>query len=142
MGNLEAVRDFTDVRDVVRAYWAAPRARRPPASVYNVCSGQGRRIRELLDLLLVESGAHVEVRVDPERLRPSDVPVLVGDPSPPPRGHGLGAPGAAPREPPGSASRLAPADRVTKAHARDPAVRDPVAGGTGSLGKSTVWYLA
>lgn len=79
VGNLEAVRDYTDVRDVVRAYWALL-DRGTAGEVYNVCSGRGRRIHELLDRLLAESGASVEVRVDRERLRPSDVPALVGDP--------------------------------------------------------------
>jgi GDP-4-dehydro-6-deoxy-D-mannose reductase len=79
VGNLEAVRDYTDVRDVVRAYWALL-DRGAAGEVYNVCSGQGRRIHELLDVLLAESGAKVEVRVDKDRLRPSDVPALVGDP--------------------------------------------------------------
>jgi len=46
-----------------------------------VCSGRGRRIRDLLDIILAASGAGVEVRVDPDRLRPSDVPAQVGDPA-------------------------------------------------------------
>ena len=79
VGNLEAVRDFTDVRDVVRAYWMLLEKGRG-GEAYNVCSGRGRRIRDLLDTLLAASSARVEVRVDPERLRPSDVPVQVGDP--------------------------------------------------------------
>ena len=80
VGNLETVRDFADVRDVVRAYWRL--LEKGAAGVtYNVCTGKGRRIRELLDLLLAESSAHVEVSVDPERLRPSDVPAQVGDPA-------------------------------------------------------------
>jgi GDP-4-dehydro-6-deoxy-D-mannose reductase len=80
VGNLEAVRDFADVRDVVRAYWMLLE-RGEGGAVYNVCTGRGRRIRELLDMLLAASGARVEVRVDPDRLRPSDVPTQVGDPS-------------------------------------------------------------
>jgi len=79
VGNLEAVRDFTDVRDVVRAYWMLL-DKGQGGEAYNVCSGRGRRIRDLLDTLLAASSARVEVRVDPERLRPSDVPVQVGDP--------------------------------------------------------------
>ncbi len=80
VGNLDAVRDFTDVRDVVRAYWML--LERGEAGVaYNVCSGTGRPVRQLLDLLLAASSARVEVRVDPERLRRSDVPAQVGDPS-------------------------------------------------------------
>jgi GDP-4-dehydro-6-deoxy-D-mannose reductase len=80
VGNLEAVRDFADVRDVVRAYWMLLE-KGEGGTAYNVCTGRGRRIRELLDVLLAASGARVEVRVDPERLRPSDVPAQVGDPS-------------------------------------------------------------
>jgi len=80
------VRDFTDVRDVVRAYWAlldmemkSPAAR--PDTVYNVCSGRGVRLGDLLDRLISLGGVKVEVRQDPGRYRPSDIPVLVGDPS-------------------------------------------------------------
>ncbi len=80
VGNLDAVRDYTDVRDVVRAYWALL-DRGVAGEVYNVCSGQGRRIRDLLEVLLAASGTKVEVRVDKDRLRPSDVPALVGDPA-------------------------------------------------------------
>jgi len=80
VGNLEAVRDFADVRDVVRGYWMLLE-KGEGGVAYNVCTGRGRRIRDLLDVLLAASGARVEVRVDPERLRPSDVPAQVGDPS-------------------------------------------------------------
>jgi GDP-4-dehydro-6-deoxy-D-mannose reductase len=80
VGNLEAVRDFADVRDVVRAYWMLLE-KGEGGTAYNVCSGRGRRVRELLDVLLAASGARVEVRVDPDRLRPSDVPAQVGDPA-------------------------------------------------------------
>lgn len=80
VGNLDAVRDFTDVRDVVRAYWALL-DHGVPGEVYNVCSGRGVRLGDLLEELIALSGLKVEVRVDPDRLRPNDVPVLVGDPS-------------------------------------------------------------
>jgi GDP-4-dehydro-6-deoxy-D-mannose reductase len=80
VGNLDAVRDFADVRDVVRAYWLLLEQGEPGA-VYNVCSGRGRSIRELLEILLACSRARVEIQVDPERLRPSDTPVQVGDSS-------------------------------------------------------------
>jgi GDP-4-dehydro-6-deoxy-D-mannose reductase len=80
VGNLAAIRDYTDVRDVVRAYWLLLGAGEA-GEVYNVCCGRGRSIREMLDVLLVGSSAQVEVSVDPERLRPVDVPALVGDPS-------------------------------------------------------------
>jgi GDP-4-dehydro-6-deoxy-D-mannose reductase len=80
VGNLDAVRDFCDVRDVVRAYWGLVERGRPGA-VYNVCSGTGVRMRDLLDTLIRVSGLRVDVRVDASRLRPSDVPELVGDPA-------------------------------------------------------------
>jgi GDP-4-dehydro-6-deoxy-D-mannose reductase len=80
VGNLDSVRDFTDVRDMVRAYWlAATRGR--PGEVYNVASGRGISVRELLDRLVALSTIAVRVEVDPERLRPSDVEVLIGDSS-------------------------------------------------------------
>jgi len=79
VGNLDAVRDFTDVRDVVRAYWSLLE-RGVPGEVYNVCSGRGRSIGDVLRGLLEIAGAQVDLQVDRERLRPSDLPSLVGDP--------------------------------------------------------------
>ena len=78
VGNLEAARDFTDVRDIVRAYWLAVQKGRP-GEAYNVGSGQSHQVRELLDQLLSLSSARVRVEIDPDRLRPSDVPVSVCD---------------------------------------------------------------
>jgi GDP-4-dehydro-6-deoxy-D-mannose reductase len=78
VGNLEAIRDFTDVRDMVRAYWLAL-DRGEPGEVYNVCSGRGYTIRNVLDILRGLAQTKVDVRPDPGRLRPSDVEVLVGD---------------------------------------------------------------
>jgi GDP-4-dehydro-6-deoxy-D-mannose reductase len=80
VGNLEAVRDFSDARDVVRAYWALLESGHA-GDVYNVCSGKGIRIRDVLEKLIAASGVEVEIRVDPDRLRPADVPVLVGNPA-------------------------------------------------------------
>src|SRR5262249_13242219 len=78
VGNLEAIRDFTDVRDMVRAYWLALK-RCEPGEGYNICSGRGYPIRSVLDILLSQSTTRVEVREDPDRLRPSDVEILLGD---------------------------------------------------------------
>jgi len=78
VGNLDAQRDFTDVRDMVRAYWLAV-TKAKPGEVYNLASGKAVTIRELLDHLLALSETKVEVQVDPERLRPSDVEILLGD---------------------------------------------------------------
>lgn len=80
VGNLEAIRDFTDVRDMVRAYWLAVQRGRP-GEVYNIASGKGIHIHELLDRLIALSDREVEIQVDPDRLRPSDVEILVGDSS-------------------------------------------------------------
>ncbi|HRC84065.1 MAG TPA: GDP-mannose 4,6-dehydratase [Thermoanaerobaculia bacterium] len=80
VGNLEAVRDFTDVRDMVRAYWlAVTRAR--PGEVYNIARGEGIVIRDMLEMLIEMARVTVRVEVDPERLRPSDVEILIGDSS-------------------------------------------------------------
>lgn len=78
VGNLEAVRDFTDVRDIAQAYWLAA-TRGKPGAAYNVCSNRGTSIRHVLDMLLEHSEVDVEVEVDPNRLRAADIPCLVGD---------------------------------------------------------------
>jgi GDP-4-dehydro-6-deoxy-D-mannose reductase len=78
VGNLDAVRDFSDVRDVVRGYHLAL-TKGEPGEVYNICSGVGRSMRQLLDEILSHSRVSVETRQDPARMRPSDVPVLIGD---------------------------------------------------------------
>ncbi|MEI6179435.1 MAG: GDP-mannose 4,6-dehydratase [Chloroflexales bacterium] len=78
VGNLSARRDFTDVRDIVRAY-ALIAAHGEPGAVYNVGSGQAVMIRELLDLLLEASTVRVEVRLNPELMRPIDIPLVVCD---------------------------------------------------------------
>jgi GDP-4-dehydro-6-deoxy-D-mannose reductase len=80
VGNLEARRDLTDVRDVVRAYAALIEAGRP-GEVYNVASGLGRTVAEVITALVALAGVDVRVEVDPSRLRPLDNPVLVGDAS-------------------------------------------------------------
>ncbi len=80
VGNLDAIRDFTDVRDMVRAYWLAVERGRP-GEVYNIASGRGISIRELLQMIVGLAKVKVDVEVDPERLRPSDVEILIGDSS-------------------------------------------------------------
>jgi GDP-4-dehydro-6-deoxy-D-mannose reductase len=78
VGNLEASRDFSDVRDVVAAYFLSLE-KGTAGEVYNICSEKSWTIREILDQLLAMSKAKIEVRQDPARLRPSDVPRLLGD---------------------------------------------------------------
>jgi GDP-4-dehydro-6-deoxy-D-mannose reductase len=79
VGNLDACRDLTDVRDTVRAYRTIIErgvAGRP----YNVCTGRGVAIRDVLQMLLARSHVPIEIKVDAARYRPSDVPVMIGDP--------------------------------------------------------------
>ncbi len=78
VGNLESLRDFTDVRDMVRGYILVTE-KGIPGDVYNICSGKAYRIQQVLDILLSLSEVNVQVQEDPSRARPSDVPVLVGD---------------------------------------------------------------
>jgi GDP-4-dehydro-6-deoxy-D-mannose reductase len=80
VGNLEARRDLTDVRDTVRAYRLIVDKGRP-GDVFNVCSGVAIAIRELLDRLIARARVPVTIRVDPARYRPNDTPLLLGDPA-------------------------------------------------------------
>jgi GDP-4-dehydro-6-deoxy-D-mannose reductase len=77
VGNLEAVRDFLDVRDVVRGYYLSLE-KGIPGEVYNIASGKGVKIKELLERLLQLANIDVRIIPDPSRMRPSDVELLVG----------------------------------------------------------------
>lgn len=78
VGNLEAKRDFSDVRDIVGAYWLALE-KGEPGDVYNIGTGRAYAMKEVLNTLLALSKVKVRIEVDPERLRPSDVPILLSD---------------------------------------------------------------
>jgi GDP-4-dehydro-6-deoxy-D-mannose reductase len=78
VGNLDARRDFTDVRDMVRAYFLALE-RGEPGEVYNLGAEHASSIQQVLDLLLRMSDAEIEVVQDASRLRPTDVPAVVSD---------------------------------------------------------------
>lgn len=78
VGNLEIKRDFTDVRDVVRAY-VALLEKGQSGEVYNVCSGRPVSLRWILDTLISYSSGQIQVKVDPHRLRKADIPVLYGN---------------------------------------------------------------
>jgi GDP-4-dehydro-6-deoxy-D-mannose reductase len=78
VGNLEAKRDFTDVRDMVRGYYLALE-HGEVGEVYNLAAERAYSIRELLDMFLAMSEIEIEAVPDSARLRPSDVPVVVGD---------------------------------------------------------------
>ncbi len=77
VGNLDAARDFSDVRDIVRGYHLAV-TRGEPGEVYNLASGQPRSVRGLLETLLGYSQVEIRVEIDPERYRPVDVPEVYG----------------------------------------------------------------
>ena len=79
VGNLEARRDFTDVRDTVRAYQLILE-QGIPGRVYNVCSGRAIAIADLLSMLLGLARVVIQVEVDPARYQPNDQPMLAGDP--------------------------------------------------------------
>ncbi len=79
VGNLEAKRDFTDVRDMVKAYWLSLEGNCTPGDVYNIASGTTHTIQSVLDRLLAMTDVNITVEEDPARLRPSDVQILLGD---------------------------------------------------------------
>jgi len=79
-GNLDARRDFTDVRDMVRAYWLIINQGQA-GDVYTLGSGRDISIQELLDTLLGMSTLPIRTEIDPERMRPSDTPVIRCNPA-------------------------------------------------------------
>jgi GDP-4-dehydro-6-deoxy-D-mannose reductase len=78
VGNLDARRDLTDVRDMVAAY-ALIMTRGEIGRPYNVCSGHAFQIGEVLEMLVARSRQPIRIRVDPTRFRPNDVPLLLGN---------------------------------------------------------------
>lgn len=78
VGNLNASRDFTDVRDIVKAYWLGV-TKCEYGDVYNICSEENRTIQSVLDLLLGLTDKKIEIKQEPLRIRPSDVERIYGD---------------------------------------------------------------
>lgn len=78
VGNLTAARDFSDVRDIAR-YLSVIARQGEQGGVYNLCSGSSHSIRQILDILLGYSASCIEVKTDPKKFRPVDIPVLAGD---------------------------------------------------------------
>lgn len=76
VGNLEAKRDFTDVRDIVKAYYMVQELGMP-GEVYNIGSGISRSAKEILDILLSLTTRKISIKVDPQKLRPSDTPDII-----------------------------------------------------------------
>lgn len=78
VGNLDVQRDFSDVRDIVRAYWLALK-RCEAGEVYNICSEKAVTIKAVLDLLLSLTNQGIKIQQNPSRMRPADIPVMRGD---------------------------------------------------------------
>lgn len=79
VGNLETIRDFSDVRDIVKAYWVSLE-KCNFGEAYNICSGKGLKIKTVIEMLIgLCRKKGIELRKDPERMRPSDVMSLVGN---------------------------------------------------------------
>jgi len=79
VGNLEVTRDLSDVRDVVAAYLALLDRGRP-GRAYNVCRGEGLRLADVVASLVARASVPISIEQDPARVRPADLPWLVGDP--------------------------------------------------------------
>jgi len=86
VGNLEAIRDFTDGRDAVKALWLIIEKGKP-GELYNLCSGRRWKMKDVLDMLISLSGRDIKYKAVPEKMRPYDDPIYVGDNS---RLRGLG----------------------------------------------------
>jgi GDP-4-dehydro-6-deoxy-D-mannose reductase len=78
IGDLEAKRDWSDVRDIVRGYWMSL-DKGTPGEVYNLGSGRAYTVGEMLSLLLKATTAKIEIQQEAHRMRPSDVPILWAD---------------------------------------------------------------
>jgi len=78
VGNLNSIRDYSDVRDIVKGYELAM-AHCEPGDVYNICSSKGYKIQDLLDMLIKLGDYNIEIVYDKERMRPIDLPIIVGD---------------------------------------------------------------
>jgi GDP-4-dehydro-6-deoxy-D-mannose reductase len=77
VGNLDAIRDFTDVRDIVKAYYLIA-LKGKSGEIYNICSGKGIKIMDILNILLSLSKIEIQKEMDQQKLRPMDVPAFIG----------------------------------------------------------------
>ncbi len=78
VGNTEVMRDFTDVRDMVAGYWLALEKGKA-GEVYNLCSGRGHKVNDIISILVSASRIPIRVEKDPARIRKTDVPRFIGD---------------------------------------------------------------
>jgi GDP-4-dehydro-6-deoxy-D-mannose reductase len=79
VGNLESIRDISDVRDIVAGYKLILEADTKPGDTFNLCSGKGIKMKDLLDKLLKLASKEIKIVEDPKRMRPSEVPITVGN---------------------------------------------------------------
>lgn len=77
VGNIDVIRDFLDVRDVVRAYMLLLQKGRK-GQVYNICGGKGYSLKEVLDRLMMIAGVRIEYHINKDLIRPADNPVIIG----------------------------------------------------------------
>lgn len=80
IGNIENIRDFLDVRDIVKAYWIASEKGKP-GEAYNICSGKGLKLTKMLEILLKQSSKKIKTKIDIKRIRKSPITKLIGDPT-------------------------------------------------------------
>ena len=78
VGNLDVERDFSDVRDIVKAYLLALQKCKP-GEIYNICSGKAYSIEDIVKILVSFSKKKIEIRQEKERMRKNDIPILLGD---------------------------------------------------------------
>ena len=78
VGNLNAIRDYSDVRDIVRGYELAM-DHCEPGEVYNLCSSHGYTIGDILEMMIALSNSNITIVQDQEKMRPIDLPIIVGD---------------------------------------------------------------
>lgn len=79
VGNLESVRDISDVRDIVEGYKRILETDITPGEAFNLCSGKGTQMQDILNMLLSKAKKEIKIVEDPKRMRPSEVPITVGD---------------------------------------------------------------
>lgn len=79
VGNLKSVRDYSDVRDIVKAYWLAA-LKCQPGEVYNICSGKKVLVKNILEILLSFSNKKIKMIIDPAKFRKVETPIFVGNP--------------------------------------------------------------
>ena len=77
-GNIDVIRDFVDVRDVVKAYWLLMQSG-TKGEIYNICSGKGHTLREMISIIANQAGVEVSTEINPEYIRPHDNPIIIGE---------------------------------------------------------------